>query len=65
MPRSIEDCTIDEEYRIQVNPEFETQSEILQRILIGRAGETLTMSTLNPDRNYLQRHNSTLKWMSG
>ena len=55
--------TLDREYRLRVNPEFETESEVLQRTIINRAGERVSLSEehLNPD--YISQHNETLAWV--
>lgn len=55
--------TIDQGYRIQVNPEFETQSELLKQTIVDRAGELVDIPEGNLDPAYLQQHNSTLVWI--
>jgi putative restriction endonuclease len=35
--------TIDRDYRLRVNPEFETESDVLQRTIIDRAGERVSI----------------------
>jgi putative restriction endonuclease len=55
--------TIDQDYRIRVNPAFETQSDLLQRTIIGQAGKQVSLpdGSLNPD--YIAQHNATLEWI--
>ncbi|SDR05773.1 HNH endonuclease [Natronobacterium texcoconense] len=55
--------TIDRDYRLQVNPSFETQSELLQRTIIEQDGERIPMAdeSLNPE--YLAQHNAELAWV--
>jgi len=55
--------TIDREYRLRVNPSFETQSDLLKRTILEQDGERVAVPTgsLNPD--YLTRHNEELVWM--
>ena len=55
--------TIDRDYRIQVNPEFETESELLQRSIVDRAGKRVAMpdGCVNPE--YVERHNASLEWI--
>lgn len=54
--------TIDSDYRIRVNPEFETQSEILRRTLHERAGEQISFDTAGPDPAHLRERNQRLEW---
>ena len=55
--------TIDQEYRLRVNPSFETQSDLLQQTIINQAGERIPVpdASLNPE--YLTKHNATLAWV--
>jgi putative restriction endonuclease len=55
--------TIDQDYRLRVNPSFETQSEVLQRTIIEQAGECVSVpdERLNPE--YLTQHNTALDWI--
>ncbi|MDG5821644.1 HNH endonuclease signature motif containing protein [Natronococcus sp. A-GB7] len=55
--------TIDQNYRIRVNPTFETESDLLQRTIVNRDGERISVSdgTVNPD--YITQHNATLEWV--
>jgi len=52
--------TIDRDYRLQVNPQFETEGDLLQRTIIDRAGERISVrdGTLNVE--YVARHNAAL-----
>lgn len=56
--------TIDSEYHIRVNPEFETESDILQQTIIDRAGETIPFGETGPDPSYLSEHNQELTWVA-
>ena len=55
--------TIDQDYRLQVNPLFETESDLLQRTIIDRAGERVSVrdGTLNVE--YAARHNAARDWV--
>ncbi len=55
--------TIDREYRLRVNPSFETESELLQQTVLDRAGEQISLpdKSLNPE--YVAQHNATLEWV--
>ncbi|MFP8888518.1 HNH endonuclease [Natrialbaceae archaeon A-CW2] len=55
--------TIDQDYRLHVNPAFETQSELLQRTIIEQDGERVALlkESLNPE--YLAQHNAALAWV--
>jgi len=55
--------TIDQDYCLQVNPQFETQSDLLQRTLIDRAGQQLTLPDGSVDPSYVSRHNAALDWV--
>lgn len=60
------DCglfTIDQEYRLRVNPTFETQSELLQRTIIDRAGKQISIPDKSIDPDYLHQHNTALEWI--
>jgi putative restriction endonuclease len=54
--------TLDQEYRLRVNPAFETESELLQRTIINHAGERVSLpdGSLSPD--YIRQHNAALEW---
>jgi len=55
--------TIDKENQLRVNPSFETQSDLLQRTIIDRAGERISIpdDSLNPQ--YVTQHNASLEWV--
>ncbi|WP_243700512.1 HNH endonuclease [Halorussus pelagicus] len=55
--------TIDREYRLQLNPSFETESELLQRTVLDRTGERISLpdESLNPE--YVVQHNAALEWV--
>lgn len=55
--------TIDCEYRLQVNPSFETKSDVLKRTIIDRVGERLPLASDLVDQSYLRQYNSTLTWL--
>lgn len=55
--------TIDHDYRIRVNPDFETQSDVLQRTIVDRAGERISLPTDSLDPEYVTRHNAALEWV--
>jgi putative restriction endonuclease len=52
--------TIDQDFRLRVNPAFETESDVLQRTIIDRTGEQLALpgESLNPD--HVAQHNAAL-----
>jgi putative restriction endonuclease len=54
--------TIDDEYRIQVNPAFETQSELLQETILNRAGEQVALPGGCIAVEYINQHNAALDW---
>lgn len=56
--------TIDSNYRIRVNPEFDTQSDILQRTIIEQAGEQVPFGETGPEPTYLQEYNQKLAWLA-
>lgn len=55
--------TIDQDYRLHVNPEFETQSSILQRTLIERHGQSVALPAGSIDGEYLARRNAEIAWL--
>jgi len=60
------DCelfTVDEDYRLRVNPDFETQSDLLQRTIVDRAGERVPLAEGSVDPEYFNRHNAALGWV--
>ncbi len=55
--------TIDQEYRVRVNPEFETQSDLLQQTLIDRAGKQVSALDDTLSSEYVAQHNAALGWV--
>jgi putative restriction endonuclease len=55
--------TIDEEYRIRVNPAFETESRLLQETIFEQAGQKLSISADLVKSEYLRKHNGSLGWV--
>lgn len=55
--------TIDQEYRVRVNPSFETESELLQRTILDRAGEQVPLSEVGLNPEYISQHNAALEWV--
>lgn len=55
--------TLDDEYHLRVNPSFETESDVLQRTLVNRAGEQLTGPAASLESKYLAQHNASLEWV--
>ncbi|WP_237561065.1 HNH endonuclease [Halococcus sediminicola] len=56
--------TIDQDYRLQVNPEFDTESEILRTTIVDNDGAPVPFRNQKPDAEYLNRHNETLDWVT-
>jgi len=54
--------TIDRDYQIQVNPAFETESELLQRTIIDQAGQRVPIPDGSVNPEYVERHNASLAW---
>lgn len=55
--------TIDRDYELRVNPAFETESDLLDRTIVDRAGEPVALPDGGVDPEYLARHNATLGWL--
>jgi len=55
--------TIDQDYQIQVNPAFETESELLQRTIIDQDGERIPIPDGSVSTDYVDRHNALLAWI--
>jgi len=55
--------TIDQEYRLCVNPSFETESELLQRTVVNRGGERVRVLEGRLDTTYLAEYNAELAWV--
>jgi putative restriction endonuclease len=55
--------TIDQDYRLCVNPSFETQSDVLQRTIIDREGERISIPEESLKPQYVTQHNASLEWV--
>jgi putative restriction endonuclease len=55
--------TIDQNYRLRVNPKFDTESEVLQRTIIGREGERISIPDGSLEPQYVTQHNASLEWV--
>jgi len=55
--------TIDVDYRLRVNPKFETESDLLQRTIIDREGERISIPDESLEPQYVTQHNSSLAWL--
>lgn len=55
--------TIDREFRLRVNPSFETRSNLLQRTIIDRGGDRIQLAAGSVEPDYLQQYNATLSWV--
>jgi putative restriction endonuclease len=55
--------TIDQEYRLRVNPAFDTESDVLQRTIIDRDCDRISIPEASLDPEYLAQHNATLAWV--
>ncbi|WP_336361422.1 HNH endonuclease [Haladaptatus sp. ZSTT2] len=55
--------TIDADYRLLVNPTFETQSDLLKRTILDNAGERLPLLVAGFSSDYLAQHNAGLEWV--
>jgi putative restriction endonuclease len=55
--------TIDEDYRLRVNSEFETESDVLQRTIVDQAGEHISLSGPGVNPEYLKQYNRGLNWV--
>jgi len=55
--------TIDQDYRLHVNPNFETQSDVLQQTIIDRAGERISVPDESLKPQYVAQHNAALEWV--
>lgn len=56
--------TIDQDYRLRVNPAFETDSDLLQRTIREQAGEPLSIPDRGVNPEYLREHNQRLEWLA-
>jgi putative restriction endonuclease len=55
--------TINREYRLRVNPAFNTNSDVLQRTILNRAEERISVPEASLDPEYIAEHNATLAWV--
>jgi putative restriction endonuclease len=55
--------TIDQDYRLRVNPSFETESDLLQRTILDRAGERISVPTGSLNREFVAQHTAALEWV--
>ncbi len=56
--------TISSGYELRVNPEFTTESDLLQRTIISRDGEEIQFGDVGLEPAYLREHNQTLDWVA-
>ncbi len=55
--------TIDAEFQLQVNPQFETDSQLLRETICDRAGERISLPEHTVSPKYLRAHNAELEWV--
>jgi len=55
--------TVDSEYRIRVNPEFETESSLLRETIVEQAGREVATLDGRISAQYLRKHNGPLDWV--
>lgn len=55
--------TLDEDYHLRVNPDFETESQLLQRTIIEQAGERIQLGDESVNPEYLTQHNANITWV--
>ena len=55
--------TIDQEYRIQVDPDFETQSNVLRRTILDQEGEQIAVPKESLSPEYVAQHNASIEWV--
>jgi putative restriction endonuclease len=55
--------TLDEEYHLRVNPEFDTECQLLQQTIIEQAGEPVSLPNGSVNTSYIAQYNSTLEWI--
>ena len=56
--------TIDQDYRLRVDPAFETNSKILRSTLLEQAGEKVPNLESQVDSTYLAHHNERIEWLA-
>ena len=55
--------TIDQDYRLRVNPDFDTDSDLLHRTIIDQDGERISVPEESLDPEHLAEHNAALAWV--
>jgi Predicted restriction endonuclease len=55
--------TIDRDFRLRVNPEFDTDSALLQRTILDKTGEQLPLSASDIDPAHLAARNDEVGWI--
>lgn len=55
--------TIDQQYRLQVNPDFETQSALLEETIVEQSGEPVDIPENFLNAGYLGQYNASLSWV--
>ncbi|MDS0301356.1 HNH endonuclease [Halogeometricum sp. S1BR25-6] len=54
--------TIDRDYRLRINPSFETQSDVLRQTIVDQAGKQIPLPSGGVDPSYFEQRNSALDW---
>lgn len=55
--------TLDADHRLRVAPDFTTESDLLRRTLVDRAGDRISIpGPRPPSADHLREHNATLDW---
>ncbi|WP_265112048.1 HNH endonuclease [Halosolutus halophilus] len=55
--------TIDRGNRLRVNPNFDTESDLLRQTILDQAGERLPLPDGCVDTDYVAKHNAALAWV--
>lgn len=55
--------TLHRDYRLQVNPSFETQSDVVREAIVERAGERIAVPDGGVDPDSVRTHNAALEWL--
>jgi len=55
--------TIDAEFHLQVNPQFDTDSKLLRDTIWDRAGDRISIPEDTVSPKYLKAHNAGLEWV--
>ena len=55
--------TLDAEFHLQVNPQFETNSQLLRETICDRAGERISLPENTVSPKHLKTHNASLEWV--